>query len=800
MIATDGDNGDSLWIGASKVDDSKDEWQIRVGGPGGTLLANLDVTPSTAQHIEVTREAGAYSVWRNGVLFSGPTAAGAFSWGGCHFGINSGGGTGYKGLFGDITVTDIVSHSPEAKITSFGPGATVGQPSGGAANIAWTIPSGVNKASLAAAFTLSAGATCTVGGNPVSSGDTFDFTNPLHFIVTSSDTLVSNDYTVTVSVAALPVVAGLNAWYDASLGVTTSGSTVTGWDDQSGSSRNATAGSGSPQFAASQVNGRPAVLFHGGNNYLNINQNITPGQEFIVLRSGRYSYDGGNPSYWGSDWGGPIGQQNDNGWMLQGGSRQMWDDRVPNAVSVNGITATKIGNNRQFSNDVNQYMVLKVNPVNSGSAFGRLGRPNNSWGNGEVDVAEIIVYSSPLSEDDEDRVGGYLANKYNIASTYPPTTPSAIMKRFGPTDNPATVNQADHTITWYVPYGTDVTSLAPTFKLVYGATCNKASGSTQNFTSPVTYTVTSSDSLVTQDYTVTVVVLPNWPTLINVNYSGDAVTASMDGIYSYDSTTRGSASRVAPAAYSGDRWNDFVGSSTATGSNLIDSHGNSTGVGLVTSCNNGPWADWTGLGTARILKSAVVANYTSYAPIFTLTGLNAGHAYDIYVASRESNSNKPADFLAMGVNKSIALATTTDWADGDSYVKLAGVIPSPSGQILVKARCSGDWDGIVLNAFQVQDMGTRGLNSDSTVYSFAFPGLGAATISGTNITTVVPYGTDLTTLAPTYEASTGATADKASGSTQNFSSPVTYAITNEVGNVTTTYTVTVTVGPPPRAA
>ncbi len=683
-----------------------------------------------------------------------------------------------------------VSYAPEAKITSFGPGASVAQPVGGSANIAWTVSSSMPVTSLAPTFTLSAGATCTLA-----SGSTHDFTGPVEYTVTSSDSLITNHYFVTVSVAALPVVTNLNAWYDADSGVTTSGTTVTGWDDQSGNGNHATVGDGNPALAASQINGHPAVQFRGNN--LVIDHNITPGQEFIVLRSGRYSYDGGNPSHWGSDWGGPIGQQNDSGWMLQPDSEQMWDGNAPNAVSVNGTSATKNGNNWHFANDVNQYMVLKVNPANSGAAFGRLGRPNNSWGNGQLDVAEVIVYTSPLSEDDEDRVGGYLASKYAIASAYPPTTPSAIIKRFGPAENPAVVDQTAHSIDWYVPFGTDVTSLAPPYKLVYSSTCDKASGSSQNFSSPVTYTVKSSDNAITTDYVVTVHVLPNWPTLINVNYSGDAGTASMDGIYSYDSVARGSASRVAPAAYSGNRWNDFVGNSTATGSNLIDSQGVSTNVGLVTTCNNGPWADWTGLGTARILKSAVLANYTSYAPIFTLTGLDTGHAYDIYIASRESNNNKPADFLAMGVSKRVALATTTDWADGDSYVKLEGVIPSPSGEILVKARCSGDWDGIVLNAFQVQDMGARGLNSDATLYSFSFPGIGAATISGTSISLVAPYGTDLTTLAPTYEASTGATSDKASGSSQNFSSPLTYTITSENGSNTTIYTVTVTAGPPP---
>lgn len=41
--------------------------------------------------------------------------------------------------------------------------------------------------------------------------------------------------------------------------------------------------------------------------------------------------------------------------------------------------------------------------------------------------------------------------------------------------------------------GTDLTRLAPTFELTEGASIEPASGSTQNFTNPVRYTVTSED-------------------------------------------------------------------------------------------------------------------------------------------------------------------------------------------------------------------------------------------------------------------------------------------------------------------
>jgi hypothetical protein len=59
-------------------------------------------------------------------------------------------------------------------------------------------------------------------------------------------------------------------------------------------------------------------------------------------------------------------------------------------------------------------------------------------------------------------------------------------------------------ITLNVPYGTDITNLVPTVGIT-GASVSPASGATQDFTSPVTYTVTAADSS-TQVYTVTVIV------------------------------------------------------------------------------------------------------------------------------------------------------------------------------------------------------------------------------------------------------------------------------------------------------
>ena len=78
------------------------------------------------------------------------------------------------------------------------------------------------------------------------------------------------------------------------------------------------------------------------------------------------------------------------------------------------------------------------------------------------------------------------------------------------------------TITWYVPSGTNLATLAPTFTLSPGATCNRTSGAvpSPNFSAgSVVYTVTSQDAGVVNYYTVNVVVgnLVKW----NVAGGGD---------------------------------------------------------------------------------------------------------------------------------------------------------------------------------------------------------------------------------------------------------------------------------------
>jgi hypothetical protein len=66
-----------------------------------------------------------------------------------------------------------------------------------------------------------------------------------------------------------------------------------------------------------------------------------------------------------------------------------------------------------------------------------------------------------------------------------------------------TINSSGYTINLVVPGNTDVTKLVPTITISDGATIFPNSGTAEDFTNPITYTVTAQDGSI-QDYTVTV--------------------------------------------------------------------------------------------------------------------------------------------------------------------------------------------------------------------------------------------------------------------------------------------------------
>ncbi|MDA0765783.1 MAG: DUF2341 domain-containing protein [Verrucomicrobia bacterium] len=99
-------------------------------------------------------------------------------------------------------------------------------------------------------------------------------------------------------------------------------------------------------------------------------------------------------------------------------------------------------------------------------------------------------------------------------------------------------------------------------------------------------------------------------------------------------------------------------------------------------------------------------------------------------------------------------------------------------------------DGGTVNNYAVTVTVTPA-SSACDVLACNFGALGAAAISGTNIVLTVPPGQSLNPLSPTFSISANATINPASGSPQNFTSPVIYRVTAENGSTFKDYTVAV---------
>ncbi|MCE9608702.1 MAG: Ig-like domain repeat protein [Chthoniobacter sp.] len=132
--------------------------------------------------------------------------------------------------------------------------------------------------------------------------------------------------------------------------------------------------------------------------------------------------------------------------------------------------------------------------------------------------------------------------------------------------------------------------------------------------------------------------------------------------------------------------------------------------------------------------------------------------------------------------------------------------PFDFGELLSASSDATHWNHNAESYFNVgESMGLAMMamlpapSSAKDILTFTFPGLPAATIAGTNISVTVPYGTNVTALAPTFTVSDLATASPVSGTARNFSTAQTYTVTAQDLS-TQTYTVTVTIAPSPFTA
>jgi prepilin-type N-terminal cleavage/methylation domain-containing protein len=213
----------------------------------------------------------------------------------------------------------------------------------------------------------------------------------------------------------LPIMTGLQLWISADSLNLFDGNSVGTWSDLSGRGNNVVqvTGSKQPTFRANILNGKPIVRFDGTSSEMSLTNVVnTSGMSFFIVAKwnalNSYSF--------------AIGlNAGTEGYLRNPGTTNALfrpDGNVYTTIYQNGTPYTCSSPCSQFS--VPSVLVNRVYAVtqngNIGASIKWLGRNefnNPTWWSG--DIAEMIIYSSALTDSQRKSVEQYLGNKYGIA-------------------------------------------------------------------------------------------------------------------------------------------------------------------------------------------------------------------------------------------------------------------------------------------------------------------------------------------------------------------------------------------------
>jgi hypothetical protein len=256
--------------------------------------------------------------------------------------------------------------------------------------------------------------------------------------------------------AALPVTNGLVMHLAANeINGLTDGQVVATWPDLSGSGNPATQATAAlqPKYYKNVLNGQAVVRFDGVDDWMYLNENMITAGSFTMFVIGKFDRSTGNDMYL-------VGGQPSTGGdgrlrIASYLSQNRLSVRVGNAAD---LFITNVGDRTTYPHvfALNSAVTAWVDGTNKGNAantstlnpsafnLGSYGRGNKGWLEGYI--AEVVLYNRVLTEQECNQVGFYLANKYNLATTYP--TPQAVLN---PVPQQGVVNVSPSTLlTWDV--------------------------------------------------------------------------------------------------------------------------------------------------------------------------------------------------------------------------------------------------------------------------------------------------------------------------------------------------------------
>ena len=355
-----------------------------------------------------------------------------------------------------------------------------------------------------------------------------------------------------------------------------------------------------------------------------------------------------------------------------------------------------------------------------------------------------------------------------------------------------TIDEAAKTIAVNVPSGTNVTALPATFgttgtSVKVGAVAQTSGTTPNNFTAPVTYTVTAADAS-TATYAVTVAVS---------SATAKAITSySFAGYPGVAGTIDEAAKTIAVTLPSGSDVTALAAKFTTTGSSVkvgavaqtsgTTSNNFTAPVAYTVTAADGSTATYAvtvtvGAASAKAITAYSIAGFPAVAGTIN----EAAKTIAVTMPFGTNVTALVAAFTTTGVNAKVGAAVQTSTATANNFA-------APVAYIVTAADASTATYSVTVT---VASYSAKAI----TAYSFAgFAGAtGAVNEAAKTIAVTVPFGTDVTTLAATFATTganvkVGAAVQVSTTTANNFTAPVAYVVTAADAS-TATYAVTVTV-------
>jgi cysteine-rich repeat protein len=694
------------------------------------------------------------------------------------------------------TVTVTIAPSSSKDITSFaflstdnpGLGADVTATINGT-SIAATVPNGTNVTALVAAFATT-GATVKVGSVVQASGITANnFTTTVTYTVTAANSSTQT-YTVTVTVAPS---SSKDITSFAFLGATNPALAVDVVATINGTSITATVPHGTNVTALVATFATSGAIVKVGTAVQA--SGITANDFTTAVTYTVTAADSSTKTYTVTVTIAPSMSKDITSFAFLGATNPALADDITATINGTAIAATV-----PFGTDVTH---LVATFATTGATV-KVAAAVQTSGITANDFTSAVTYTVIAADNS--------TQTYTVTVTIAPSSSKDITSfAFLSTDNPAlgtdvtaTINSTSVAAT--VPFGTDVTTLIPTFA-TSGMTVTvsgvvQASGVTANdFTNTVTYTVTAADSS-TKTYTVTVAIAPSSAKDITSFAFTDATNPALgsDVIASINGTS------IAATVPYGTDVTKLVATFATSGASVT--------VGSVVQTSGVTANDFT--NRVAYMVTAADASMKTFSVTVTVAPSMSKDLTSFAFLSTD-NLGLGADVIATINGTSIAATVPfgTDVTKLVAAFATSGASVTVGGMTQTSGTTANDFTGSVTYTVIAADNSTKAYtvtvtiapSSANSITSFAFlsatnPALAVdvtATISGANISATVPFGTDVTNLVATFATSGASVAVsgvvQASGVTANdFTSPVAYTV-KAANGATQTYTVTVTIAP-----